>query len=109
MACPQSNQLLSAFRIGTSGHIRDVTTTVWRVPNASEQGTQSAAAHKWADGICNPCRLGSPTLQSGGHSEQWPTSRRIGYVTPTVWGPQSFRAGNNNNIGSQKWKTLIFQ
>ena len=54
-------------------------------------------AHKWADWLRNPCHLGgSPTLQSGGESKQWPTNGRIGYITPAVWGPQLFRAGDKN-------------
>ena len=39
----------------------------------------------------NPCCLlllpeGSPTLQSGGQDQKWPTSGPAGYITPTAWG-----------------------
>ena len=34
--------------------------TVSGVLDALERGTKSAAAHKWADYLCEPCRLGGP-------------------------------------------------
>ena len=55
---------------------------------------------------------GSPTLQSGGQNQKWPTVGRIGYVTPAGWGgpnaSERFRARDKINSGSQKWKQLIF-
>ena len=77
--------------------------TIGGVPNASEQGGKSAVAHKWANWLHNPYRLGgSPTLQSGGQNHKWPTSGRIGYITHTVCGgPQRFRAGDKISSSPQ--------
>ena len=44
----------------TSRQIGYVTPTVLGVPTASQQGTKSELAHKWADWLHNPCRLGGP-------------------------------------------------
>ena len=55
------------------------------VPNTVPQGTKSSMACKWADWLHNPCHLGgSPTLQSGEENQKWPTSGQIGYITPAV-------------------------
>ena len=56
----------------------------------------SEVAHKWADWLHNPCRLGSPTLQSGGQNQKWPTSGQIGYITPAVWGSPTLRSREAN-------------
>ena len=37
-----------------------ITPAAWGVHNASEQGTKSAMAHKWAGWLHNPCRQGGP-------------------------------------------------
>ena len=83
----------------------------WGAPGASERGVESEVAHKWASWPHNPCRLGdphrfragdiiksgpqvdkvarwpllpggSPTLQSRGQNQKWPTSGQGGYITP---------------------------
>ena len=43
-----------------SGQIGYVTPAVWEVPNASKRGTKSEVAHKWANWLHKPCRLGGP-------------------------------------------------
>ena len=72
-------------------------------------------AHKWADWLHHPCRMGgpqrfrardkirsgphvdglatslmpygrSPTPEKGGENHKWPTNGRIGYITPAAWG-----------------------
>ena len=58
----------------TSGRIGYITPAVWGVPNALERGTKSEVAHKWADWLHHPCRMG---------------------------GPQRFRAGNKIRRGPQ--------
>ena len=52
-------------------------------------------AHKWADWLHNPCRLEGPQrFRAGGQSQQWPTSGRIGYITPVVYGvPNKISSG----------------
>ena len=44
---------------------------------------------------------GSPTLQSGGQNQKWPTNGRFGYITIAVWGLQHFRAGDKIRSGPQ--------
>ena len=86
-------------------------------------------AHWWAKWLRHPCRLGdphrfraggkirsgplvgkmatsplpsrgSPTLQSGGQNQKWPTSRQSGYVTPAVSGiPNAAERGGGIRSG----------
>ena len=44
----------------TSWWIRYVTHAVWGVPNILDWGTKSEVAHKWMDGLCQPCCLAGP-------------------------------------------------
>ena len=44
----------------TNGQIGYITPAVWGVPNALEWGTKSEVAHKWADWLHHPCRIGGP-------------------------------------------------
>ena len=63
-----------------------ITPAAWGVPTASERGTQSKVAHKWARWL-QPLRAGGfPPLQCGGHNQRWPRSRQGGYITPATWG-----------------------
>ena len=52
------------------------------------RGTKVELAHKWADWLHNPCRLGgrSQVLQSGRQSQKWPSNGQIGHITHAVWG-----------------------
>ena len=99
----------------TSGQIGYLTPAVSGSPTASERGAKSEVAHKWANWLPHPCRIGephrfraggkirsgpqvgnlatsplpyrgAPTLQSGGQNQKWPTSGQIGYLTPAVSG-----------------------
>ena len=45
--------------------------------------------------------MGSPTLQSGGKNQKWPTSGPGGYITPAVWGSPMLQTGGQN----QMWPT----
>ena len=78
-------------------------TAVSGIPTASERGAKSEVAHKWAKWLPHPCRIGgSPTHQSGGQSQKWPTSGQSGYLTPAVSGdPHRFRAGGKVRSGPQ--------
>ena len=69
----------------TSGQGGYITPAAWGVPTASQRGAESEVAHKWARWLHNPCRLGSPPLQSGGQNQKWPTSGQGGYITPAAW------------------------
>ena len=99
----------------TSGQSGYVTPAVSWIPSASERGTKSEVAHKWARWLHHLCRLGdphrfkagdkirsgplvgkvatsplpprgSPPLQSGGQNQKWPISGQGGYITPAASG-----------------------
>ena len=99
----------------TSGQIGYLTPAVSGIPAASERGAKSEVAHKWANWLPHPCRIGdprrfraegkirtgpqmgksatspllyrgSPQLQRGGQNQKWHTSGQIGYLTPAVSG-----------------------
>ena len=103
-------------------------------PTAAERGAKSEVAHKWANWLPHPCRIGephhcraggkirsgpqvgkvatsalpyrgAPPLQSGGQNQKWPTSGRSGYVTPCRIGePHHCRAGGKIRSGPQVGK-----
>ena len=59
----------------TNGRIGCITPAIWEVANASEWGTKSAVAQKWADWLHNPCCLGGvPNASEQGQNEQWATN-----------------------------------
>ena len=43
-----------------------MTPAAWGVPSASERGTKSEVAHKWARWLHNHCRLGDPLRFTAG-------------------------------------------
>ena len=93
---------------------------------------KSEVAHKWAKWLPHPCRIGdphrfraggkirsgpqvgkmatsplpyrgSPTLQSGGQNQKWPTSGQSGYLTPAVSGiPTASERGAKSEV-AHKW------
>ena len=109
-----------------------VTPAVWGIPAASERGGKSEVAHKWAQWLPHPCRLGDPTrcragrkirsgpqvgtvatsllpirgsppLQSGGRNQKWPACGQSAYVTPAVSGiPTVSERGEKSEVG-HKW------
>ena len=112
---------------GQSGYL---TPAVSGSPTASERGAKSEVAHKWANWLPHPCRIGephrcraggkirsgaqvgklatsplpyrrAPPLQSGGQNQKWPTSGQIGYLTPPYQGSPPLQSGGQN----QKWPT----
>ena len=114
-------------RSGPSGYI---TLAVWGIPDASERGTKSEVAHKWAQWLHNPCRLGGvpDALERGTKPEvaqkwaQWlhnpcplggplcfraETQSEVAHkwakrpITPTVWGTQMLHSGGQKV--AQKW------
>ena len=116
----------------TSGQIGHLTPAVSGSPTASERGTKSEVAHKWANWPPHPCRIGephrfraggkirsgqqvgklatsplpyrgAPPLQSGGKNQKWPTSGQIGYLTPGVSGsPTAAKRGAKSEV-AHKW------
>ena len=117
----------------TSGQSGYLTPAVWGIPTASERGTKSEVAHKWAKWLPHPCRIGdphrgraggkirggpqvgkvatsplpyrgSPPLQRGGQNQKWPTSGQSGYLTPAVLGSHRCGAGGKIRSGPQVGK-----
>ena len=116
----------------TSGQIGYLTPAVSGSPTASERGAKSEVAHKWANWLPHPCRIGephrfraggkirsgpqvgematsplphrgAPPLQSGGQNQKWPTSGQIGYLTPAVSGsPTASERGAKSEV-AHKW------
>ena len=67
-----------------------LTPAVSGIPTASERGGKSEVAHLWAKWLRHPSPLpsrGSPSLQSGGQNQKWPTCGQSGYVTQCVTVP----------------------
>ena len=116
----------------TSGQIGYLTPALSGIPAAAERGAKSEVAHKWANWLPHPCRIGdprrfraggeigsgsqvgklatspltcwgSPPLQSGGQNQKWPTSGQMGYLTPAVSGiPAAAERGAKSEV-AQKW------
>ena len=120
----------------TSGQIGYLTPAVSGIPTAAERGAESEVAHKWANWLPHPCRigephrcraggkirsgpqvgkvatsplpyLGSPPLQSGGQNQKWPTSGQSGYLTPAVSGiPTAAERGAESEV-AHKWANWL--
>ena len=120
----------------TSGQIGYLTPAVSGIPAALERGAKSEVAHKWANWLPHPCRIGdphrfraggkirsgphvgklatsplpyrgSPPLQSGGQNQKWPTSGQIGYLTPAVSGiPAALERGAKSEV-AHKWANWL--
>ena len=106
----------------TSGQSCYLTPAVSGIPTASERGTKSEVAHKWAKWLrfraggkirsgpqvgkvaTSPLpSRGSPPLQSGGQNQKWPTSGQNGYLTPAVSGiPTASERGAKSEL-AHKW------
>ena len=102
-----------------------ITPATCRVPNASERGTKSEVAHKWARWLHNPCLLGCPQrfkagekISSGPQVGRVPNTSEQGAKSEVAhkcasWlhnpcllggpqpGPHSFRAGHKIRSGAQ--------
>ena len=120
----------------TSGQSGYLTPAVSGIPTAAERGAKSEVAHKWAKWLPQPCRIGephrcraggeirsgpqkgklatsplpyrvTPPLQSGGRNQKWPTSGRIGYLTPAVSGsPTAAQRGAKSEVAHKRAKWL---
>ena len=120
----------------TSGQIGYLTPAISGSPTASERGAKSEVAHKWANWLPHPCRIGEPhhfraggkirsgpqvgklatsplpyrvaaPLQSGGQNQKWPTSGQIGYLTPAVSGiPTAAERGAKSEV-AHKWANWL--
>ena len=116
----------------TSGQSGYLIPAVSGTPTASERGAKSEVAHKWANWLPHPCRIGephccraggkirsgpqvgkvatsslpyrgAPALQSGGQNQKWPTSGQSGYLIPAVSGiPTASERGAKSEV-AHKW------
>ena len=120
----------------TSGQIGYLTPAVSGSPTAVERGARSEAAHKWANWLPHPCRIGephrcraggkirsgpqvgklatsplpyrgAPPLQSGGQNQKWPTSGQIGYLTPAVSGSRTAVERGEKSEVAHKWANWL--
>ena len=87
----------------TSGQCGYLTPAVSGIPSAAERGAKSEVAHKWAIWLPHPCRMAAPSLQSGGQNQKWPTSGRIGYLTPAVSGIPTASKRGIKSEAAHKW------
>ena len=120
----------------TSGQTGYLTPAVSGSPTAAERGAKSEVAHKWANGLPHPCRIGdphrfraggkirsgpqvgkvatsplpyrgAPPLQSGRQNQKWPTSGQTGYLTPAVSGiPTASERGAKSEV-AHKWANWL--
>ena len=120
----------------TSGLNGYLTPAVSGSPTASERGAKSEVAHKWANWLPHPCRIGephrfraggkirsgpqmgematlslpyrgAPPLHRGGQNQKWPTSGQIGYLTPAVSGiPTAAERGAKSKV-AHKWANWL--
>ena len=79
----------------TNGQGGYLTPAVSGSPSASERGTKSEVAHKWARWLLKPCRLGEPhRIRAGGKI-------RSGYLTPAVSGsPTASERGTKSEVAT---------
>ena len=85
---------------GPSGYITPV---FWGVPNASESGTKTEMAHKWAGGYITTVVCGAPMLQRRAQNKKWRTNEPRGFITPPIWGiPNASKRGTKSKA-SHKW------
>ena len=92
----------------TSGQIGYLTPAVSGIPTASDRGAKSEVAHKWANWLPHPCRIGDPRrFRAGGKNQKWPTSGQIGYLTPAVSGiPAASKRGARSEV-AHKWANWL--
>ena len=91
----------------TSGQSGYLTPAVSGIPTAAERGAKSEVAHKWANWLPHPCRIGDPhRFRAGAKSEvarKWvnwlPHPCRIG-------DPRRFRAGAKSEV-AHKWANWL--
>ena len=93
----------------TSGQIGYLTPAVSGIPSASERGAESEVAHKWENWLPHPCRIGDPhRFRAGGKNQKWPTSGRIGYLTPAVSAsPTASEGGGGGSEVAHKWANQL--
>ena len=71
----------------TSGRIGSITPAIWGDPKPSQRGGNINNGPQ-GGGLATQTLSsgGPPMLRSCGQYQGWPTSGRIGYITPAIWG-----------------------
>ena len=84
----------------TSGQIGYLTPAVSGIPTASNRGGKIRSGPQVGEMATSPLPYrGSPTLQSGGQNQKWPTSGQIGYLTPAISGiPTASKRGAKSEV-----------
>ena len=86
----------------TSGQIGYLTPAVSGIPSASERGAKSEGAHKWANWLPHPCRIGEPhRFRAGGKIRSGPLVGKSATSPLPYRGAQPLQSGGQN----QKWPT----
>ena len=86
--------------IGQSGYL---TPAVSGIPTASERGAKSEVAHKWANWLPHPCRIGDPhRCRAGGKIRSGPQVGEMATSPCRIGEPHRFRAGGKIRSGAQK-------
>ena len=84
----------------TSGQIGYLTPAVSGIPTASERGAKSEVAHKWANWLPHPCRIGDPhRLRAGGKIRSGPQVGKLATSPLPYRGSPPPQSGGQN----QKW------
>ena len=93
------NQKLPTY--GQNGYL---TPAVSGIPTTSQRGAKSEVAHKWAQWLPHPCRIGDPhRFKAREQNQKWPTSGQKGYLTPAVSGiPTASERGAKSEV-AHKW------
>ena len=89
----------------TSGQGGYITLAASEVPTASERGTESEVAHKWARWLHHPCRLGGPhCFKAGGRIR---SGRQVGKVAtsrlPPRGGAATLQSGGTESEVAHQW------
>ena len=86
---------------GQSGY---VTPAVSGIPTAAERGGTSEVAHKWAKGLCHPCRLGDPhRFRAGGKIRSDPQVGKVAMSPLPSRGSPPLQSGGWESEVAHKW------
>ena len=91
----------------TSGQGGYLTPAISGIPGAAERGAKSEVAHKWANWLSHPCRIGNPhRCRAGGKIRSGPQVGN-GYLTPAVSGiPTAAERGAKSEV-AHKWANWL--
>ena len=85
----------------TSGPNGYLTPAVSGIPTASERGAKSEVAHKWANWLPHPCRIGDPhRFRAGGRIRSGPQVGKVATSPLPSRGSPPLQSGGQN----QKWR-----